>query len=296
AAPLTAAEEKRLQQGSDVFGAVCFSCHASDGTGAPLEGAAPGTMMAPPLGGSPRVQGHRDYVIKVLLRGMTGPLDGRSYRDVMVPMDNTDEWVAGIAPYVRTSFGNTGDLVTPADVARVRAEIAGRTAPWTIGELEASLPRQLDARQFKLTASHGGDTTSYATTLRGWSSGAAQAPGMWFQVELPQAALVTEVQFDSAASGGRGGRATLAPAPAPGAPPGPAGRGAMPGGPSAIGYPRAYSVTVSADGRKWSKPVAQGVGAGARTTITFAPTRAQFVRITQTDNLPDAPPWSIRNL
>src|SRR5262249_44854165 len=134
AAPLTAAEEKRLQQGSDVFGAVCFSCHASDGTGAPREGAAPGTMMAPPLAGSPRVQGHRDYVIKVLLRGMTGPLDGRSYRDVMVPMDNTDEWVAGIASYVRTSFGNTGDLVTPADVARVRAEIAGRTAPWTIGE------------------------------------------------------------------------------------------------------------------------------------------------------------------
>src|SRR5262249_27999450 len=115
-------------------------------------------------------------------------------------------------------------------------------------------------------------------------------------VELPQAALVTEVQFDSAASGSRGGRATLAPAPAPGAPPGPAGRGAMAGGASAIGYPRAYSVTVSADGRKWSKPGAPGVGAGAGNTTTFAPTRAQFVRTTQTDTLPDAPPWSIRNL
>jgi mono/diheme cytochrome c family protein len=292
---LTPVEEKRLQQGSDVFNAVCFSCHGPDALGAPLDGAAPGTTMAPPLAGSPRVQAHRDYVIKVLLRGMTGALDGKTYRDVMVPMDNTDEWVAGVASFVRTSFGNTGDLVTPADVARVRAEIAAKKGPWTIGELESSLPHALDAQQFKLTASHGADTAAFAATLRGWSSGAAQTPGMWFQVELAQPALVSELQFDSATSGGRGGRANLAPAPAPGAP---AARGAAPaaGALSTPGYPRAYSVTVSTDGKKWSKPVAQGMGDGAHTTITFAPTRAQFVRITQTDNIADAPPWSIRNL
>ena len=132
------------RQGSDVFGAVCFACHGADGLGAPLAGAPAGTMMAPPLAGSPRVQGHRDYIIKVLLHGLTGPLDGKTYRDVMVPMDNTDEWVAGIASYVRNSFGNTGGLVTPADVARVRAEIAAAKAPWTAPDLEASLPRALD--------------------------------------------------------------------------------------------------------------------------------------------------------
>src|SRR5207244_3047319 len=137
-----------------VFNAVCFACHAPDGLGAPLAGAAPGTMMAPPLAGSPRVQGHRDYIIKVLLKGMTGELDGKTYRDVMVPMDNTDEWVAGIASYVRTSFGNSGDLVTPADVARVRAEIAGRKTPWTAAELEGSLPHAVDSLQLKLRASH----------------------------------------------------------------------------------------------------------------------------------------------
>ena len=31
--PLTPDEEKRLQQGSDVFGAVCFACHGTDGLG-----------------------------------------------------------------------------------------------------------------------------------------------------------------------------------------------------------------------------------------------------------------------
>jgi mono/diheme cytochrome c family protein len=293
-APLTPVEEKRLQQGSEVFGAVCFACHAPDGLGAPLEGAPPGTMMAPPLAGSPRVQGHRDYVIKILLKGMTGPLDGRTYRDVMVPMDNTDEWIAGIASYVRTSFGNSGGMVTPADVARVRAEIADRKGPWTASELDASLPRALDSQQWKLTASHGADTASGAATLRGWSSGAPQAPGMWFTVELPQPALLTELQFDSNTTmGRRGGRSALA----PGAP-GPAGRGA-PGAAApapVVGYPRAYSVQVSTDGRKWSTPVAEGKADGARTTIAFAPTRARFLRITQTDSVAGAPAWSIRNL
>jgi mono/diheme cytochrome c family protein len=279
-APITPEEEKRLQQGNDVFGAVCFACHGTDGTGAALEGAPAGTMMAPPLAGSPRVQGHRDYVIKVLLKGLTGPLDGKTYRDVMVPMGGTDEWIAGIASYLRTSFGNNGTLVTPADVARVRAETASKTTPWTIGELEASLPRALDAQQWKLTASHGTDTLAGATTLRGWSADAPQAAGMWFAIELPQPVMVTEVQFDSIAAQarGRGGPGAAAP------------------GPPAIGYPRGYSVQVSADGKTWSKTVAEGKGDGAHTTISFAPASAKFVRITQTDTAPDAPPWSIRNL
>jgi mono/diheme cytochrome c family protein len=293
---LTPAEEKRLQAGNDVFNAVCFSCHGPDALGQPLEGAPPGTTMAPALAGSPRVQGHRDYVIKVLLRGLTGPLDGKAYRDVMVPMDNTDEWVAGIASYIRTSFGNTGDLVTPADVARVRAEIASHKGPWTQPDLESSLPRPVEPQQLKFSASHGAETAEYAANLRGWSTGAAQAPGMWLQIELPQAASVTELQFDSIGAGGRGGAPgggrNAAPLPAPGAPP---ARGAAPS-PSAVGFPRAYDVQVSMDGKKWSKPVASGRGEGAHTTISFAPVQAKFVRITQTDNLPDAPAWNVRNL
>jgi mono/diheme cytochrome c family protein len=291
-APLTPIEEKRLQHGNEIFGAVCFACHAADGMGAPLEGAAPGTMLAPALAGSPRVQAHRDYVIKVLLKGMTGPLDGKTYRDVMVPMDNTDEWIAGIASYVRTSFGNRGDMVTPADVARVRGETAGRKTPWTAAELEASLPHAIDSQQLKLTASHGADLAAGAASLRGWSSGVPQAPGMWFEAELPQTVLLTELQFDSTASpAGRGGRG--APQPAPG----PAGRGAPAvAAARAVGYPRAYTVQLSVDGRKWSQPVAEGKGEGAHTTVTFAPTTARFVRITQTDTVAGAPPWSIRNL
>ena len=284
-APLRPDEEKRLQQGNDVFGAVCFACHGPDGAGAPMDGAPPGTLMGPPLAGAPRVQAHRDYVVKVLLKGLQGPLDGKTYREVMVPMGGTDDWIAGIASYVRSSFGNSGGLVTPADVARVRAETAGRTTPWTLPELEASLPHPLDSQQWKLTASHGAETASDAVTLRGWSSGAPQAQGMWFAVELPQPAVVTELQFDSISAIPRPARGD-APAPQ-------AGRGGMT---PVVGYPRGYSVQTSTDGTAWSTPVAEGKGEGAHTTIAFAPLRARFIRITQTDSVADAPAWSIRNL
>jgi len=295
---LTPDEAKRLQQGSDVFGAVCFSCHGPDALGAPMEGAPPGTMMAPRLAGSPRVQGHRDYVIKILLKGLTGPLDGRTYRDVMVPMPGTDEWIAGIASYIRTSFGNSGGLVTPSDVARVRAEVANRKMPWTIAELEASLPRLLDSVQWKLTASHGAETASGAATLRGWSTGAPQAAGMWLTIELPQPAIVAELQFDStSAGGGRRGRGAGAPGSARAAPQGQGAPAAgVPFQPPVIGYPRGYSVQVSLDGNTWSKAVAEGKGEGVRTTITFPPARAKFIRITQTETVPGAPAWSVRNL
>jgi hypothetical protein len=107
------------------------------------------------------------------------------------------------------------------------------------------------------------------------------------------------VSFDSVNTGGRGGR-NAGPLPAPGTAAGRGrGRGApggFGGGAATIGYPRAFDVQVSADGKKWSKPVASGRGDGSHTTIAFKPVQAKFVRITQTDNLPDAPAWSIRNL
>jgi mono/diheme cytochrome c family protein/glucose/arabinose dehydrogenase len=302
--PLSEEQQKLLTQGSQVFGGVCFACHGPDGLGQPLAGAAPGTMMAPPLAGSPRVQGHRDYIIKVLLNGLTGPIAGKTYPEVMVPMGaSTDEWIAGVASYVRNSFGNTGDLVTPADVARVRAATASRKDLWTVPEIEASLPKPVDSQQLTLTASDSPEEAPGALTLRGWSSEEPQSAGMWFQIELPQPMLVNEVQFDSAternpgARAARGARGAAVPAAAGRGPAarGAAGRGGF-GGPPVIGYPRGYSVQTSTDGKSWSKPVAQGKGDDAHTSIAFAPTRAKFIRITQTETLDDAPSWSINNL
>jgi mono/diheme cytochrome c family protein len=52
-----------------------------------------------------------------------------------VPM--SDDEVAAMLTYVRSSFGNSAPPVTPAEVAKVRAATASRTTPWTQKDLEA---------------------------------------------------------------------------------------------------------------------------------------------------------------
>jgi mono/diheme cytochrome c family protein/glucose/arabinose dehydrogenase len=292
AAPaLTAAETAALERGQQVYAELCFSCHGDDGRGAEKEGSA--TASAPPLAGSARVTGHRDHVIKVLLHGMTGPINGVNYLDVMIPMGmQNDEWVASVASYVRNAFGNRAPFVTPADVARVRAATKARTTSWTLDELNASIPRQVvfDS-SWKFSASHNPRIAQYAVTIQPWTSGAPQAPGMWLQVELPQPVMLTELQFETSPVVPVEGETV------PGAPPrSGGGRGAAAGPQPELGYPRGYRVEVSLDGTSWGTPVAQGAGAGVVTTATFAPTQAKFVRITQTASTPGAPPFAVQRL
>jgi mono/diheme cytochrome c family protein len=280
-AALAPEQQQLIDQGGRIFNELCFSCHGEDGRGRPQAGSANG-MLAPPLAGSPRVNGHRDYIIKTLLKGMTGPLGDNSYSEVMVPMGtNNDDWIASVASYVRTSFGNSAGFVTPADVARVRAATANRKAPWTLAELEPTLPRRLDPdpATWKVTASQNSATAASALSMNTWTSGAPQAPGMWFQIELPQPVMLAEIEFDSPAGarggGGRGGAPTAAMFP----------------------YPRGYRVEVSLDGAKWgTKPVAEGKGSGAHTTITFAPVRAKFLRISETETAEPAASWAMSNV
>jgi hypothetical protein len=106
-----------------------------------------------------------------------------------------------------------------------------------------------------------------------WSTGAPQQPGMWFQIELPEPATISEVQFTSPGGGfggggrGRGGRGAT-PLQGTGAAPiagsqAPAAPSAMPGLPMPVvtggTYPRAYRVEVSTKGTVWST-VSEGQG------------------------------------
>jgi mono/diheme cytochrome c family protein/glucose/arabinose dehydrogenase len=300
ATSLTPAETAMLDKGREIYTQVCFACHGDDGRGTAMQGAPAGTTMAPPLASSPRVLGHQDYVVKSILHGLTGPIGGKTYADVMVGMGaNTDEWVASIASYVRNAFGNRAPIVAASDVAAARASSAGRKTPWPVAELEASLPRLLvrDAG-WKITASHNAATAANGLGIQPWSSGKAQEAGMWFQVEFPQAVRLREIQFESgvvapenvsavpgaptrtAAGGGRRGANPAEPAPPPPLP----------------GYPRGYRVQVSTDGVTWGAPLAEGKGTGVSTRVVFKPVSAKFVRLTQTATTPDAPPWSIQRL
>ena len=117
---------------------------------------------------------------------------------------------------------------------------------------------------------------------------------MWFQIELPEPVMLTEIQFNSTAqSGGRGA--------VPGARLGGAGavRGASPRRRRRRPWdlpPRLSRAAV--DGRqdvgRARRP--KGRGSGSTTAIAFRPVRAKFVRITQTATVENAPAWSIQRL
>src|SRR5688500_20117228 len=100
----------------------------------------------------------------------------------MVPMGtNTDQWIADVGSYIRSGFGGGSWFITPADVARVRAATNARRTPWTVPELEASLPRLLVAdTTWKATASHNPAGATAAMTFSGWSTGVPQQAGMSF--------------------------------------------------------------------------------------------------------------------
>jgi hypothetical protein len=172
-------------------------------------------------------------------------------------------------------------------------------------ELEAALPKALaNQAEWKLSASHNAEAAVNATgTTAGarWdTAGAAQQAGMWFQIELPQAARVAEVQIDTAlpfsfggrgrAGGGRGPAGAGGAPPARGGAPPAAGRG---GPPIPIAGPVAYTLQVSMDGSSWGAPVAQGAGSAPTTVIAFTPVEAKFVRITQTGAAAGTEQWAI---
>src|SRR5258708_5621007 len=174
----TETERAVLAGGGQTYKELCSVCHGDDGYGTPKPGEAAGITMAPRLAGSPRVNGHRDYMIKAILHGLSGPLDGTTYGDLMIPMaNNPDDWVASVASYVRTSFGNTGGLVTPADVKRVRAATAARKTPWSIPELETSVPKVLipDPATWKATASHNSGAAGKAFSMAALTKGRTPA-------------------------------------------------------------------------------------------------------------------------
>jgi mono/diheme cytochrome c family protein/glucose/arabinose dehydrogenase len=112
----------------------CITCHQSTGSGLPASG-------FPPLVGSKWVTGDKDRLIKLVLKGMMGPLEinGVKYTgDVpMTPYGGlfTDRQMAGVLTYVRNSFGNQSSAIQPEEVKKIRAMVAGKKDIYNVNEL-----------------------------------------------------------------------------------------------------------------------------------------------------------------
>ncbi len=115
-----------------------------------------------------------------------------------------------------------------------------------------------------------------AFDFEGWTTGMAQEAGMWWQLELPAAENVAEIHFYS--PNGAGGAVEVARGPWRGRQ---RGARAPPPAPQTTA-PRGYRVQLSMDGATWSAPVAEGAADGNMTAISWTPTQARFIDITQT--------------
>ncbi|MEJ7646418.1 MAG: c-type cytochrome [Chryseolinea sp.] len=144
---LTAANRQMVTDGSIIFKSLCATCHGIDGKGVP-------TKLAPPLAGNfRRYLQNKNALIGILLHGLTGPVNGKTYSENMMAMGmNDDKWIASVLSYLRYDIGlserafpgTLGEdfvnriLVQPDEVKKIREQYNGRTTPWTWEELEAT--------------------------------------------------------------------------------------------------------------------------------------------------------------
>ncbi len=106
-------KEVQIEKGKQVYMSLCFACHQADGKGLP--------PAFPPLAGSDYMLADRDRALRIVLKGITGPMvvNGQKYDSAMPPQEAvlTDQQVADVLTYVFNTWGNKGDAFT-ADQAK----------------------------------------------------------------------------------------------------------------------------------------------------------------------------------
>lgn len=97
------------------YTANCASCHQPGGKG--LAGS------FPPLAGNPVVTGDPKKVVHIVKYGLTGKImvGPDTYNGMMPPWGTqlSDDQIAGVITYIRSSWGNNASAVTAADVGAV---------------------------------------------------------------------------------------------------------------------------------------------------------------------------------
>lgn len=114
--------------------ATCATCHQPNGQGLP--------GVYPPLADSEWVLGSEERLVRVLLHGLSGPIEvkGNTYNGPMPPFGAAgykwnDEKISNVLTYIRQEWGNAAEPITAARVKEIR-ESAPRDQPWTGPELD----------------------------------------------------------------------------------------------------------------------------------------------------------------
>ena len=103
-----------------------------------------GDTIYPPLAGSEWVTGDETRLIKLVLKGIWGPITvkGKTYDPKngvppMMPFENLlkDDEVAAVLTYIRNSFGNSAPPVKPESVRTVREAIKDKRDFYTVEDI-----------------------------------------------------------------------------------------------------------------------------------------------------------------
>ena len=107
------------QRGAVVYKTYCVACHQVDGSGV--------QHLNPPLAEASAVIGNdKSKIIKVVLNGMTSKeeIDGEVYGNNMAPHKFlSDQQIADVLTFIRSSFGNKASAVSVAEVKKARPVI-----------------------------------------------------------------------------------------------------------------------------------------------------------------------------
>ncbi|MGJ8655497.1 MAG: c-type cytochrome [Akkermansiaceae bacterium] len=116
--------------GEALYKTKCIACHGPTGDGIP--------NVFPPVAGSEWVNGPAENLVRIQLRGLSGPITvkGNAFNSAMPPNATmTDQEIADVLTYVRSNLGNNAPAITAETVKTIRAKEAGNTAMLTVKDL-----------------------------------------------------------------------------------------------------------------------------------------------------------------
>jgi len=115
---VTPPDEATMKAGQAVYAKFCIACHEADGTGSP--------RIYPPLPANALLQSvNPSSTLRITLDGahtVTTPRAPNTGEMPAYARQLSDEEIAAVANYIRNSWGNSGPLVTPAQVAKARKQ------------------------------------------------------------------------------------------------------------------------------------------------------------------------------
>jgi nitrite reductase (NO-forming) len=111
-------KEVQLEKGKQIYMQNCFACHLPTGEGM--------ANVFPPLAKADYLMADRERAIRIVLKGMSGPVtvNGKTYNNVMPPQAEAllEEQIADVLTYVTNSWGNSSAPFTVDEVRKAKGE------------------------------------------------------------------------------------------------------------------------------------------------------------------------------